>query len=100
MTIEADTFPMGYFYIISKMNGLALDIDFSEGPAKVSISSHIKSKNTLSAFCQAGTKLVTATKKEDKLERDSQLWIHQNGMSLSIHKTDSCINCCPVYQVF
>lgn len=51
MTIEADTFPMGYFYIISKMNGLALDIDFSEGPAKVSISSHIKSKNTLSAFC-------------------------------------------------
>ncbi|KAL7314553.1 hypothetical protein PS15m_006109 [Mucor circinelloides] len=61
MTIEADTFPMGYFYIISKMNGLALDIDFSEGPAK------------------AGTKLVTATKKEDKLERDSQLWIHQNG---------------------
>ncbi|GAN04774.1 hypothetical protein MAM1_0073d04239 [Mucor ambiguus] len=61
MTIEANTFPMGYFYIISRMNGLALDIDLSEGPAK------------------AGTKLLTATKKEDKLERDSQLWIHQNG---------------------
>lgn len=30
MTI-ADSFPIGYFYIISKLNGLALDIDMSEG---------------------------------------------------------------------
>ncbi|RCH78012.1 hypothetical protein CU098_002305, partial [Rhizopus stolonifer] len=27
----------------------------------------------------AGTKLITVTKKESKPERDSQLWIHQNG---------------------
>lgn len=37
MTIEGDAFPMGYFYIISKLNGMALDIDLSEGPAKVYI---------------------------------------------------------------
>ncbi|KAI9476203.1 MAG: hypothetical protein EXX96DRAFT_540747 [Benjaminiella poitrasii] len=61
MTIQADAFPMGYFYIISKMNGMAIDIDTTEGDAK------------------AGTKLVTAPKKEGKPERDSQLWIHQNG---------------------
>ncbi|KAI8330546.1 hypothetical protein BD560DRAFT_416249 [Blakeslea trispora] len=55
-----DGFPNGYFYIISKMNGLAIDIDTTEPP-------------------KAGTKLVTATKKESKPERDTQLWIHQNG---------------------
>lgn len=36
MTVSTpDTFPLGYFYILSKMNGLALDIDKSE-PVKVS----------------------------------------------------------------
>ncbi|CEP14815.1 hypothetical protein [Parasitella parasitica] len=61
MTIETNNFPKGYFYIISNMNGMALDIDMSEGVAT------------------AGTKLVTAPKKEEKLDRDTQLWIHQNG---------------------
>jgi hypothetical protein len=31
MTVAADSFPIGYFYIISKLNGMALDIDMSEG---------------------------------------------------------------------
>ncbi|KAI9360641.1 hypothetical protein BD770DRAFT_471242 [Pilaira anomala] len=61
MTVAApNSFPLGYFYIISKMNGLALDIDKSE-PVK------------------AGSKIVTAEKIEDRVTRDSQLWIHQNG---------------------
>lgn len=35
MTVSTpNSFPLGYFYIISKMNGLALDIDKSE-PVKV-----------------------------------------------------------------
>ncbi|KAI8645540.1 hypothetical protein BD408DRAFT_411596 [Parasitella parasitica] len=61
MTIETESFPKGYFYIVSELNGLVLDTDMSEGPAK------------------AGTRLVTAPKREEKLERDTQLWIHQNG---------------------
>lgn len=30
MTFETSTFPIGYFYIISKLNGMALDIDTSK----------------------------------------------------------------------
>lgn len=30
MTFETSTFPIGYFYIISKLNGMALDIDMSK----------------------------------------------------------------------
>jgi hypothetical protein len=30
---------------------------------------------------KAGSKVVTAVKIEEKVDRDSQLWIHQNGMS-------------------
>ncbi|KAI8977259.1 hypothetical protein BDF20DRAFT_873838 [Mycotypha africana] len=60
MTVETDSFPVGYFYIISKMNGMAMDIDKNDG-------------------VKAGTRIVTALKEERKPERDSQLWIHQNG---------------------
>ncbi|KAI7884977.1 uncharacterized protein EV154DRAFT_521870 [Mucor mucedo] len=59
MTVT-DSFPLGYFYIISKFNGLALDIDKTEP-------------------IEAGSKVVTAVKIEDRQLRDSQLWIHQNG---------------------
>ncbi|KAG1445616.1 hypothetical protein G6F56_009851 [Rhizopus delemar] len=60
MTINVDTFPIGYFYIISKLNGMALDIDANQA-------------------IESGSKVVTAVKKEDKPERDTQLWIHQDG---------------------
>lgn len=30
MTVDTDSFPIGYFYIISKLNGMALDIDTSQ----------------------------------------------------------------------
>ncbi|ORE07943.1 hypothetical protein BCV72DRAFT_261795 [Rhizopus microsporus var. microsporus] len=60
MTFETSTFPIGYFYIISKLNGMALDIDTSKPVG-------------------SGSKVVTAPKKEQKPERDTQLWIHQDG---------------------
>ncbi|KAI9254683.1 hypothetical protein BY458DRAFT_520984 [Sporodiniella umbellata] len=60
MTINVDTFPIGYFYIISKLNGMALDIDTS-------------------TVIESGSRVVTAVKKEEKPERDTQLWIHQDG---------------------
>ncbi|KAG1144787.1 hypothetical protein G6F37_006608 [Rhizopus arrhizus] len=60
MTVDTDSFPIGYFYIISKLNGMALDIDTSQPIG-------------------SGSKVVTALKKEQKPERDTQLWIHQDG---------------------
>jgi hypothetical protein len=33
MTVEAHSFPVGYFYIVSKMNGFALDFDPSQEAA-------------------------------------------------------------------
>ena len=33
MTVPEDTFPIGYFYIVSKMNGLVLDIRDPENAA-------------------------------------------------------------------
>ncbi|KAI8145774.1 hypothetical protein BJV82DRAFT_602228 [Fennellomyces sp. T-0311] len=60
MTVE-NSFPIGYFYIISKMNGLVLDLRGDQDAATV------------------GTKIVMAQKVAESPDRDSQLWIHQNG---------------------
>ncbi|KAI8379210.1 uncharacterized protein BYT42DRAFT_568010 [Radiomyces spectabilis] len=60
MTVTENVFPIGYFYIISRLNGLVLDI---EDPATAA----------------PGSRIVTKTKLEKSPERDSQLWIHQNG---------------------
>lgn len=77
---EPDTFPLGYFYVISKFNGLALDIDKTE-PIQVSVYI-VKEGNVTNTFLKkAGSKVVTAVKIEEKIDRDSQLWIHQNGTS-------------------
>ncbi|KAI7857780.1 hypothetical protein BDC45DRAFT_500651 [Circinella umbellata] len=54
-------FPIGYFYIISKMNGLVVDLRGDPEHA------------------EPGTKIVMAQKKPESPERDSQLWIHQDG---------------------
>ncbi|KAG0170193.1 hypothetical protein DFQ28_002395 [Apophysomyces sp. BC1034] len=81
MTIRHDTFPLGYFYIISKMNGLVLDIRGDPqlfGPR---------------------SKVVMMPKKTESPERDSQLWIHQNGfltnkltgLVLDIHAAETFI---------
>ncbi|KAI8637307.1 hypothetical protein BD408DRAFT_424736 [Parasitella parasitica] len=62
MTVPGNTaFPLGYFYIVSKLNGLVLDI---RGSPEGSISH---------------PKVVMATKKPVSPERDAQLWIHQDG---------------------
>ncbi|SAM07608.1 hypothetical protein [Absidia glauca] len=53
-------FPLGYFYIISQLNGLVLDVFDGENG-------------------QDGSIIVTAVKKEKSPERDSQLWMHQDG---------------------
>ncbi|ORZ08434.1 hypothetical protein BCR42DRAFT_425133 [Absidia repens] len=53
-------FPIGYFYIISQQNGLVLDV--------------LEGENG-----QDGSSIVTAEKKPKSPERDSQLWMHQNG---------------------
>ncbi|KAF7728494.1 hypothetical protein EC973_006047 [Apophysomyces ossiformis] len=60
MTVTDSAFPIGYFYIISKMNGLVIDVHDPE-------------------TADVGSKIVTMQKKENSPERDSQLWIHQNG---------------------
>lgn len=61
MTVEQYTdFPIGYFYIISKLNGLVLDVFEGEQGAE-------------------GSHIVTSIKKEKSPERDSQLWMHQDG---------------------
>ncbi|KAI9263318.1 hypothetical protein BDA99DRAFT_509932 [Phascolomyces articulosus] len=54
-------FPIGYFYIVSKMNGLVADLRGDPETAA------------------PGTKIIMAHKQEESPERDSQLWIHQNG---------------------
>ncbi|KAI9498745.1 hypothetical protein BDB00DRAFT_799332 [Zychaea mexicana] len=61
MTVSDHGFPIGYFYIISKMNGLVVDL---RGDSETAAP---------------GTKIVMAQKREESPERDSQLWIHQNG---------------------
>ncbi|KAL7308905.1 hypothetical protein PS15m_011045 [Mucor circinelloides] len=79
--LENSAFPLGYFYIVSKMNDLVLDI--RGDPEKATISS----------------KVVMATKKPVSPERDGQLWIHQNGfltnkltgLVLDINKAESFI---------
>ncbi|CAO3600189.1 unnamed protein product [Absidia cylindrospora] len=53
-------FPLGYFYIISQLNGLVLDVFDGENG-------------------QDGSIIVTSEKKEKSPERDSQLWMHQDG---------------------
>ncbi|KAI8329510.1 hypothetical protein BC941DRAFT_442620 [Chlamydoabsidia padenii] len=53
-------FPLGYFYIISQLNGLVLDVTQGEHE-------------------QDNFIIVTAEKKEKSPERDSQLWMHQDG---------------------
>ncbi|CAO3625051.1 unnamed protein product [Cunninghamella echinulata] len=58
MTIES--FPLGYFYIVSELNGLVLDVLEGEDGGD-------------------GSVIVTAVKKEKSPERDSQLWMHQDG---------------------
>ncbi|KAI9498238.1 hypothetical protein BDB00DRAFT_801725 [Zychaea mexicana] len=59
MTIS-NNFPIGYFYIVSRLNGLVVDV---QDPENAKVGSHI----------------VMATKKPESPERDSQLFIHQNG---------------------
>ncbi|KAI8342730.1 hypothetical protein BC941DRAFT_413683 [Chlamydoabsidia padenii] len=53
-------FPLGYFYIISQLNGLVLDVAEVESAGP-------------------GSKIITAEKKPKSPERDSQLWMHQDG---------------------
>ncbi|CAO3644401.1 unnamed protein product [Cunninghamella blakesleeana] len=61
MTIEEYTdFPIGYFYIISKLNGFVLDVFEGENGA-------------------AGSHIITSPKKDKSPERDTQLWMHQDG---------------------
>ncbi|KAI8380322.1 hypothetical protein BD560DRAFT_387860 [Blakeslea trispora] len=60
MTVPEETFPLGYFYIVSQMNGLVLDI---RDPENATVRS----------------KIVMENKKPLSPERDSQLWIHQDG---------------------
>ncbi|KAI8375985.1 uncharacterized protein BYT42DRAFT_572982 [Radiomyces spectabilis] len=80
MTVPESSFPIGYFYIISKMNNLVMDI---RDPANAGVRS----------------KIVMAAKKPESPERDTQLWIHQNGfltnkatgLVLDIHKAESFI---------
>ncbi|CAO3641717.1 unnamed protein product [Mucor hiemalis] len=60
MTVPENQFPLGYFYVVSKMNELVIDIREPENAAVAS-------------------KIVMAAKKPVSPERDSQLWIHQNG---------------------
>ncbi|KAI9316975.1 hypothetical protein BX666DRAFT_1857866 [Dichotomocladium elegans] len=59
MTVE-NGFPIGYFYIVSKLNGLVLDL---RGPQETA----------------GGAKVVMAEKVTESPDRDSQLWIHQSG---------------------
>ncbi|KAI9276286.1 hypothetical protein BY458DRAFT_472874 [Sporodiniella umbellata] len=59
MTVN-NSFPLGYFYIVSRLNDLVLDIRESEHAA-------------------IGSKIVMNTRKPLSPERDSQLWIHQDG---------------------
>ncbi|KAI8142623.1 hypothetical protein BJV82DRAFT_615525 [Fennellomyces sp. T-0311] len=59
MTIS-NNFPIGYFYIVSKLNGLVIDVQDPEN-AKI------------------GSKIYMSKKLEESPERDSQLFIHQNG---------------------
>ncbi|KAG1473175.1 hypothetical protein G6F56_001107 [Rhizopus delemar] len=75
-----NSFPLGYFYIISNLNGLALDVRESE-------------------HATVGSKIVMNTKKPLSPERDSQLWIHQdgfltnkmNGLVLDINRAESFV---------
>ncbi|KAG1448879.1 hypothetical protein G6F55_010431 [Rhizopus delemar] len=62
MTVtEMNSFPLGYFYIVSKMHGLVIDIRDSENAT-------------------VDSKIVMNSKKLLSPERDSQLWIHQDGI--------------------
>ncbi|CDH57573.1 hypothetical protein RO3G_12634 [Lichtheimia corymbifera JMRC:FSU:9682] len=61
MTVSNTSFPIGYFYIISQMNGLVLGIRGDQEAATI------------------GSKIVMVEKKEESPERDGQLWIHQDG---------------------
>ncbi|KAI8891399.1 carbohydrate-binding module family 13 protein [Backusella circina FSU 941] len=80
MTVPKSSFPLGYFYIISKLNGLAMDL---RDPTNASVRA----------------KVVMAAKKPESPERDSQLWIHQNGfltnkstgLVLDVNKAESFI---------
>ncbi|KAI8994868.1 hypothetical protein BDB01DRAFT_774382 [Pilobolus umbonatus] len=61
MTIDDNNnFPLGYFYIVSKLSGLVMDLRDPENATVL-------------------TKIIMAEKKPTSPERDSQLWIHQNG---------------------
>ncbi|KAI8076412.1 uncharacterized protein B0P05DRAFT_545780 [Gilbertella persicaria] len=60
MTVPEDSFPLGYFYIVSKMNDLVLDLRDSQ-------------------HATVHTKIVMEPKKPVSPERDTQLWIHQDG---------------------
>ncbi|ORX62203.1 hypothetical protein DM01DRAFT_1365466 [Hesseltinella vesiculosa] len=57
--MTADTFPIGYFYIVSRLNGLVLDIAQLEHEQKPVI--------------------LTAEKKTNHAERDTQLFIEKEG---------------------
>ncbi|GAA5817173.1 hypothetical protein MFLAVUS_010715 [Mucor flavus] len=80
MTVTDSEFPLGYFYIVSKMNDLVIDL---RGPETATLAA----------------KIVMAAKKPVSPERDSQLWIHQNGfltnkstgLVLDINKAESFV---------
>ncbi|KAI9321326.1 hypothetical protein BX666DRAFT_1900932 [Dichotomocladium elegans] len=59
MTID-NGFPISYFYIVSKLNGMVIDVENPEA-------------------AQDGSRVVMAPKVEEKPARDTQLFIHQDG---------------------
>ncbi|KAL0073486.1 carbohydrate-binding module family 13 protein [Phycomyces blakesleeanus] len=60
MTAGESAFPIGYFFIISKLNNLVIDV---ENPTEAG----------------PGARIIMKERQAKSPERDSQLWIHQNG---------------------
>lgn len=82
MTVSDTSFPIGYFYIISQMNGLVLGIRGDQETATVQYNRHFQvTMGILISFVilQIGSKIVMVEKKLESPERDGQLWIHQDG---------------------
>jgi hypothetical protein len=51
MTLDENTFPIGYFYILSKMNGMALGVDpTKEVGVKYTICAKKKNTHTQTEF--------------------------------------------------
>ncbi|KAG0178972.1 hypothetical protein DFQ28_004686 [Apophysomyces sp. BC1034] len=67
MTVPENTFPIGYFYIISKMNSLVVDVHSPE-------------------TADVGSKIVTMQKREKSPERDSFLTNKLSGLVLDVDR--------------